>query len=164
MMKNKLYLSILIFSIALGSCKPEIKGELGETSNKEIGMNGTWELAQFIVQDPNSPILEERDLSAWYIVSGVQPMRISLDAASHTYQVEITQGKNFLGDQGTWHLDDVYAPSTLFLETQNDTIEVSMGAMVTANSSEMKLNIDRTCASTGFKNVIYKFNFNRVNP
>ena len=163
-MKHNFYLAVLLTSISLGSCKPEVKGELGETSNKEVGMDGTWELNQFIVQDPNSPILEERDLSAWYIVSGVQPMRISLDAASHTYQVEITQGKNFLGDQGTWHLDDVYAPSTLFLETQNDTIEVSMGAMVTANSSEMKLNIDRTCASTGFKNVIYKFNFNRVNP
>ena len=146
------------------SCKPEIKGELGETSNKEVGMSGTWELSQFTVQDPNSPILEERDLSGWYIMDGVQPMRITLDASTHDYSVEIIQGKNFLGDSGKWHLDDIYAPSTLFLETTTDTIEVSMGAMVNENSSNMKLNIDRTCNSTGFKNVIYKFNFNRVNP
>ena len=163
-MKNKIYISIVVLSSIMASCKPEVKGDLGETSNKEIGMNGTWELNQFIVQDPNSPILEERDLSSWYIVDGVQPMRITLDANTHDYAVEITKGRNFLGDSGKWHLDDIYAPSTLILESATDTIEVSMGAMVTTNSSNMRLNIDRTCSSTGFKNVIYKFNCNRINP
>ena len=64
-MKSKIYISIVVLSSIIASCKPEIKGDLGETSNKEIGMDGTWELNQFIVQDPNSPILEERDLSSW---------------------------------------------------------------------------------------------------
>jgi len=163
-MKNKIYITALLFGWALASCKPEVKGDLGESSNKEIGMNGTWELSQFMVQDPNSPILEERDLSSWYIKDGIQPMRITLDASTHDYSVEITAGRNFLGTSGKWHLDDIYAPSTLYLENATDTIEVSMGAMVTANSSNMRLNIDRTCSSTGYKNVIYKFNFNRINP
>ncbi len=142
-------------------CKPEIPGELGDTTNKEIGMSGTWELKHFYIQDPNSPIQETRDFTSYYMVEGTQPMRIELDAASHTYDVTIDVGKNFLGDSGTWHLDDVMAPSYLYLENPSDTITIALGSMVNANSEEMNLNIEKICSS-GFKNVIYKFNFNRV--
>jgi|LauGreDrversion4_2_1035121.scaffolds.fasta_scaffold322640_2 hypothetical protein len=142
-------------------CKPEIKGDLGDVTNKEIGMSGTWELQHFYIQDPNSPILEQRDFTNYYVVDGVEPMRVNLDAATHTYDVSINVGKNFLGDSGTWHLDDVMAPSFLYLENLNDTITIALGSMVNVNSEEMNLNIEKKCSS-GFKNVIYKFNFNRV--
>lgn len=142
-------------------CKPEIQGELGDMTDKEIGMSGTWQLQHFYIQDPNSPILEQRDFTSFYVVEGVDPMMVTLDAADHTYAVDINVGKNFLGDSGTWHLDDKLAPSYLYLENANDTITIALGSMVTTISEEMNLNIEKKCSS-GFKNVIYKFNFNRV--
>jgi len=153
---------VILAAIALGlwTCKPEIKGELGELTNKEIGMDGMWELLKFTIQDPNSPILEQRDFTSFYTGENITPMTIHFDAASHEYHVEIVKGRNFFGDQGTWFLDDVIAPSMLYLVNSNDTTEIALGSMVTANSSEMNLAINRVCSS-GFKNVTYKFNLIR---
>lgn len=153
---------ILFTAISLGfmACKPEIKGELGELTNKEVGMDGMWELSKFTIQDPNSPILEQRDFTSFYTGENITPMTIHFDAASHEYHVDITKGRNFFGDQGTWFLDDVIAPSALYLVSSSDTTEIALGSMVTANSSEMNLSINRVCSS-GFKNVTYKFNLTR---
>ncbi len=159
-MKKYIFLFATVAMVTIG-CKPEVKGELGSTSNKEVGMSGTWELQHFTIQDPNSPILEQRDFTSYYVKDGITPMHLDLEAANHTYAVTINTGKNFLGDSGTWHLDDVMAPSFLYLENATDTITISLGSMVNANSDEMNLNIEKTCTS-GFKNVIYKFNFNRL--
>ena len=156
----------LMFMIALAiglfaGCKPEITGELGETSDKLQGMGGTWELTNFIQQDPNNPVLEERDLSEFYLVSGVEPMRIILDVPSMTYTVTITEGKNFFGTNGTWSLDDNLAPSSITLMNSNDTLELFLGNMVLPTSNNMGIQYHREC-SDGFKNVIYKFNFQRI--
>ncbi len=153
---------VLFTAIALGlmACKPEIKGELGELTNKEVGMDGMWELSKFTIQDPNSPILEQRDFTSFYTGENITPMTIHFDASNHEYHVAIEKGRNFFGDQGTWFLDDVIAPSALYLVSSNDTTEIALGSMVTANSSEMNLSINRVCSS-GFKNVTYKFNLTR---
>ena len=142
-------------------CKPETIGELGEPSDKLQGMNGTWELTAFIQQDPNNPILEERDLSEFYLVNGVEPMRITLDVSTQTYTVSITEGKNFFGTNGTWSLDDNLAPSSITLMNANDTLELFLGNMVLPTSNNMGIQYHREC-SDGFKNVIYKFNFQRI--
>jgi hypothetical protein len=153
---------VLFTAIALGlmACKPEIKGELGELTNKEVGMDGMWELSKFTIQDPNSPILEQRYFTSFYTGENITPMTIHFDAATHEYHVDIEKGRNFFGDQGTWFLDDVIAPSALYLVSSNDTTEITLGSMVTVNSSEMNLSINRVCSS-GFKNVTYKFNLTR---
>ncbi len=142
-------------------CKPETIGELGEPSDKLEGMGGTWELTSFIQQDPNNPILEERNLSEYYLVPGVEPMRIILDVPTQTYTVTVTEGKNFFGTSGTWSLDDNLAPSTITLVNSSDTLELFLGNMVLPTSNNMGLQYHRVC-SDGFKNVIYKFNFQRI--
>ncbi|MEN9333965.1 MAG: hypothetical protein RLY35_1145 [Bacteroidota bacterium] len=158
-MKKNIFIYL---SLALGAlaCKPEISGELGELTNKEVGMDGNWELSKFSIQDPNSPILEQRDFTSFYTGENITPLTIHFDAATHEYHVDIEKGRNFFGDQGTWFLDDVIAPSSLYLVNTNDTTEIALGSMVTANSSEMNLSINRICSS-GFKNVTYKFNLTR---
>lgn len=160
---KRTFFSIYILALVMGGCKPEIKGDLGELSNKDKGMNGDWELSQFITQDPNSPILEERDLSEMYIAIGVTPMHIQFHSTDHSYTVENTMGRNFFGTSGNWHLDDPIAPTTLTLESATDTMNIALGRMVSPSSTDLSLVLDRTC-SDGFKNVIYKFNFKRVNP
>jgi hypothetical protein len=158
-MKKKFILYTAI-AMSMAACKPEIKGELGDLTNKEVGMDGMWELSKFTIQDPNSPILEQRDFTSFYTGENITPMTINFDAAKREYHVDIEKGRNFFGDQGTWFLDDVIAPSTLYLVSSNDTAEIALGSMVTANSSEMNLSINRVCSS-GFKNVTYKFNLTR---
>jgi hypothetical protein len=158
-MKKK-FIIYAALAMSMAACKPEIKGELGELTNKEVGMDGMWELSKFTIQDPNSPILEQRDFTSFYTGENITPMTIHFDAASHEYHVDITKGRNFFGDQGTWFLDDVIAPSALYLVSSNDTTEIALGSMVTANSSEINLSINRVCSS-GFKNVTYKFNLTR---
>jgi hypothetical protein len=158
-MKKKFILYTAI-AMSMAACKPEIKGELGDLTNKEVGMDGMWELSKFTIQDPNSPILEQRDFTSFYTGENITPMTIHFDAAKREYHVDIEKGRNFFGDQGTWFLDDVIAPSALYLVSSNDTTEIALGSMVTANSSEMNLSINRVCSS-GFKNVTYKFNLTR---
>jgi hypothetical protein len=70
---------VLFTAIALGlmACKPEIKGELGELTNKEVGMDGMWELSKFTIQDPNSPILEQRDFTSFYTGENITPMTMN---------------------------------------------------------------------------------------
>ncbi len=161
-MKSAKLMFIIATAIGLfAGCKPETTGELGEASDKLQGMGGTWELTNFIQQDPNNPVLEERDLSEFYIVSGVEPMRITLDVPTQTYTVTITEGKNFFGTNGTWSLDDNLAPSSITLMNSNDTLELYLGNMVLPTSNNMGLQYHRVC-SDGFKNVIYKFNFQRI--
>jgi len=159
---NTLKPLLLLFAIALiGGCKPEIKGELGEPTDKVKGLDGTWELDQFIQQDPNNPVLEERDMSEFYIVEGITPLRLIMNLSDRTYTVEQSIGKNFFGTSGTWELDDNFAPSNITLFGDEDTLTVDLGAMVLPTSSNLNLQYVRACAD-GFRNVIYKFNFKRV--
>jgi len=161
-MKSVKYFFIIALSVGLfAGCKPETTGELGEPSDKLQGMGGTWELTSCIQQYPNNPVLEERDLSEFYLVSGVEPMRITLDVPTQTYTVTITEGKNFFGESGTWSLDDNLAPSSITLMNANDTLELFLGNMVLPTSNNMGLQYHRVC-SDDFKNVIYKFNFQRI--
>jgi hypothetical protein len=88
-------------------------------------------------------------------------MRITLDVATQTYSVTITEGKNFFGESGTWTLDDNLAPSSITLMNANDTLELFLGNMVLPTSNNMGLQYHRVC-SDDFKNVIYKFNFQRI--
>ncbi len=153
-------MSVLSAMIFLAACKPEIEGELGAPRDVFSGMAGTWVLDQFIQQDPNNPILEERDLSEFYIVDGIEPMTLQLNASDFTYTVDITQGKNFFGDSGTWGVDNVEAPSQLMLYG-GDTLTLNLGGMIFPYSTNMSLQYHRAC-SDGFKNAIYKFNFKRA--
>jgi hypothetical protein len=159
---NKIKVVLIGGAIALfGGCKPHIEGELGELTDKVKGLDGTWELEQFIQQDPNNPVLEERDLSELYLVDGVTPLRLTLNISDRSFAVENTVGKNFFGTSGTWELDDNIAPSNITLNGVTDTLTADLAAMVQENSTNMGLKYIRQC-SDGYKNVIYKFNFKRV--
>jgi len=159
---TKYFFIAALASSTLFSCKPETCAELGETTDKVKGMGGTWELTTFIQQDPNNPVLEQRDLSEFYVVEGITPMQIELNVDSLTYHVTNTVGRNFFGNSGTWALDDYVAPSSITLMNANDTIELFLGSMVLPQSENMSFEMHRVCSSDQFKNVIYKFNFKRI--
>jgi Domain of unknown function (DUF5004) len=162
-MKTIKYIFILTaMSNLFFACKPETCAELGESTDKVKGMAGSWELTTFVQQDPNNPILEERDLSEFYVIEGVTPMHINLNVDSLTYQVTNTVGRNFFGNSGTWALDDYVAPSSITLMNATDTIELYLGSMVLPQSENMSFEMHRVCTSDQFKNVIYKFNFKRL--
>jgi len=72
-MKKILY---IVFVLGLGSCKPEIKGELGEPFSKVDGINGSWQLTTFSQRDENNPIKEVRDLSEYYIIDGQESTKL----------------------------------------------------------------------------------------
>lgn len=155
---------LLIF--ALHGCKERINGELGEPFDKVAGMAGTWELVSFIQKDLNNPIKEERDLSQFYIVDGITPMRLSFTASDKSFEVAITEGRNFFGDNGTWYFDNDEYPTQVFLAGESDTSAFELGSVVRTFDQTLELELPRGCdlgTADESRTVVYRFTFNRVN-
>ena len=162
----KISLFILGLAVIASSCKPEVEGELGEPFDKVAGMSGTWELSTFLQKDLNNPIKEERDLSMVYINGVDQPLRLTFDATERTYQVEITNGRNFFGTDGTWSFDNDQYPTTLILDNATEVLEMNLGSVVRTFDNELSIELDKACINTEgdiTQTVIYIFNFNRIN-
>ncbi|MEO0404290.1 MAG: DUF5004 domain-containing protein [Bacteroidota bacterium] len=165
---KKFNISILILGLALivSSCKPEVEGELGEPFDKVAGMSGTWEISAFLQKDLNNPIKEERDLSQVYVNGVDQPLRLTFDAATRTYSVDITTGRNFFGTDGTWSFDNDQFPSSLLLDNGVETLEFGLGSVVRPFDNALSIELDKACISSGgdvTETVVYIFNFNRIN-
>lgn len=147
-------------AVYLGGCKPETHGEVGEPFDKVKGMTGTWALNSFTQQDLNSPIKEERDLSAFYIDGVVTPLQLTFNA-DRTYTVAIEMGKNYFGEGGTWGFDDDLYPTYLELFTATDTLVYNLGGMVREFDQTLNIEYRRDCSGTPTN--IYTFEFNRLN-
>jgi hypothetical protein len=164
---KKIIFSIATFVLFLASCKPELKGELGDPADKIAGMEGTWQLSSFIQQDPNNPIKEERDLSDFYIVPGETPYQLTFTGSDRTYAVVEGPGKNFFGTGGTWGFDNDQYPTYLFLYNTADTLQLLLGSVVRETDSNLGIELEKNCldAATGESTplAIYKFNFTRLN-
>lgn len=142
-MKN--IISIALALLLLASCKPEIKGELGESFSKIEGIAGNWELNVFSQRDENNPIKEVRDLSEFYVIPGEQPTRISFNSDDFTYAVIPGAGRNYFGTGGTWRFDDNAAPAYIFLEGETDTLQLKLGSMPRTYNQFLKLELPRFC-------------------
>ncbi|MFM9986223.1 MAG: DUF5004 domain-containing protein [Flavobacteriales bacterium] len=154
---------LLVASWTLFTCKPQPKGELGETFDKVKGMTGTWEINTFSQLDLNNPVQEERDLSEFYVVAGETPLTITFNS-DFTYAVVPGSGKNYFGTSGAWRFDNNEAPTNLYLENATDTLQFDLGAVVREFDSELNIELPRYCedAEGNRQNtVIYKFKFNR---
>jgi hypothetical protein len=157
-------MTIGLFAIVLNACKPEPKGELGSSSDKLTGMNGTWKINYFAQQDLNNPILEERDLSEFYVVDGVEPTSITFNTSNMSYNVVEGAGRNYFGTSGTWDFDNRNYPSYLILRSETDTMTFSLGSVVRPFDNSLELQLPRPCDSgtgTVTETVIYKFKFAR---
>ncbi|MDZ4821842.1 MAG: DUF5004 domain-containing protein [Flavobacteriales bacterium] len=162
----KYTLTLLALAILYAGCKPEIEGELGEPFDKLKGIAGTWKISQFSQLDVNNPVKEERDLSEFYVVDGVEPLTIEFNLAGMTYTAIDGPGKNYFGDAGTWGLDNVEYPSYLMLYSATDTLQFDLGSTVREFDTQMKLELSRDCddgAGNITETVIYKFQFTRAN-
>lgn len=162
-MKKLLYIAIIA---SLAACKPELKGELGEPFSKVEGINGDWQLVSFSQRDENNPIKEIRDLSEYYIVPGEDATRIHFNSTDFTYQVEPGPGRNFFGISGTWSFDNNTAPSFLYLEQENDTLEIKLGSMPRIFDQQLNLELPRYCTDNNGNRsatVTYIFNIQRTN-
>ncbi|HEY8404975.1 MAG TPA: DUF5004 domain-containing protein [Flavobacteriales bacterium] len=163
-MKKIYYIAI---ALLIASCKPEIKGELGEPFNKMEAMNGMWELSAFMQRDENNPIKEVRDMSEFYIVPGEVSTRFQFNSDDMTYTVVPGPGRNFFGNSGTWHFDNSEAPSYIILENETDTFEVKLGSSPRSYTSYLTLELPRYCVDNSGNStptVTYIFTINRINP
>ena len=164
-MNRILYITLIITLIAGSGCRPEIGGDLGDGWDHVKGMIGSWKLKEFIQQDLNSPIKEERDLTHMYAADGVTPLELTFNHNPRDYSTSIEMGKNFFGDSGSWSFDDDLYPSFLYLDTGIDTLSFDLGRMVREIDSEMHLEIQGGCRNDWdiitTETVIYKFVFER---
>jgi len=162
---NTLKTLVLLAAMAVffGGCKEKIEGELGTPFDKVKGMEGTWELTRFSQIDLNNPVLEERDLSEFYLVEGVTPLRLIFNGADNSYSVEITEGKNYFGNGGTWSFDDPKYPSFLLLNDGINEFEFELGKVVREFDTTLEIDLRRGCESGGTltETVIYHFEFTR---
>ncbi len=142
-MKKIVFVGIL--TILIASCKPDIKGELGESFSKVDGINGSWQLTTFHQRDENNPIKEVRDLSEYYLVPGEQPTQIVFHKDSFTYEVVPGPGRNFFGTHGNWRFDNNQAPSYIYLENATDTLRLTLGSMPRAFENLLTLELPRYC-------------------
>lgn len=144
-------------------CKETIEGEPGTPFDKVKGLEGTWELSRFSQIDLNNPVLEERDLSEFFLVEGVTPLRLIFNGSDNSYSVEITEGKNYFGNGGTWTFDDPQYPSFLLLNDGFNELGFELGKVVREFDSTLELDLRRGCESGGTltETVIYHFEFTR---
>ena len=164
---KKIFILTAGIALALWTCKPDTKGELGEPANKLDGMAGSWEIVSFKQQDPNNPIREERDLSEFYLVDGQTPYRLTFNNDSMTYAVAAGPGKNYFGTGGRWAFDNADYPTYLYLYTATDTLETLLGSVVRPSDSQLNIQLENYCeAADGSRTTtaIYTFTFNRLNP
>ena len=162
----KFGLLLITFILVFASCKPELEGELGEPFDKVQGMAGTWELSTFLQKDLNNPIKEERDLSDQFINGIDEPLQITFDGSDKSFSVELTNGKNFLGEEGTWSFDNNEYPTALLLETGTDLTQFELGSVVRPFDNVLSIQLDKSCIDTEgetTETVVYIFNFNRIN-
>ncbi|MGB0424692.1 MAG: hypothetical protein ACPGED_10220, partial [Flavobacteriales bacterium] len=83
-----------------------------------------------------------------------------------SYSVEITNGKNFFEDEGTWSFDNNEYPSALLLETGTDVMQFDLSNVVRPFDNTLSIQLDKSCIDGGgetTETVIYIFNFNRIN-
>jgi hypothetical protein len=157
--RNFAWAALVLGGLHLTGCKPETQGEIGEPFDKVEGISATWELRAFQQQDLNSPVKEVRDLSEFYIDGVTQPLRLTFHP-DRTYEVEISMGKNFFGNGGTWAFDDDTYPSDLFLYTGEDTLVYDLGAMTRTFDQTLGIEYSRDCGGT--ETVRYTFLFDRL--
>ncbi len=163
---KKIILLISCIAIGFASCKPEVKGELGDVPSKMEGIRGTWEVSGFKQQDPNNAIREERDLSEFYVVDGQTPYRLSFNTDSMTFSVAPGPGKNFFGTGGSWAFDNNDYPTKMFLYTPSDTIEALLGSTVRPTDNKLEIQFESACHQAGGAKLItsvYTLIFNRAN-
>lgn len=162
---KKILFAIASLSLVFSSCKPDLKGSLGEPTDKIAGMDGTWEMATFVQQDPNNPIKEERDLSEFYIVPGVTPYHLQFSKTDRTYTVTPGPGKNYFGTGGTWSFDNENYPTFLYLYNTTDTLELKLGSVIRPTDNMLSIELENQCHDTTgafTTTAIYRFIFNRV--
>lgn len=163
---QKSIIALLAFALLLPACKEKIEGEIGEPYDKVAGMNGTWELTNFIQKDLNNPVKEERDLSSFYIQGGITPLQLTFDSNDRSYDVALELGKNYFGTGGTWAFDDDLYPSIVILFDETDTLQFDLGRMVRTFDNTLSIELPRGCGlgtADATETVVYKFEFTRVN-
>ena len=159
-MKKIAYI-ICIATLIMAGCKPDKKTDIGEPFDKVAGLEGTWVLNSFLQKDLNNPVQEERDLSQYYIVEGIEPMELTFSAADRAYDIELTEGKNFFGSGGTWSFDNDQYPTSILFDDGTEENSFGMGSVVREFDNELTIQLEKGCSETDL-NVIYKFNFHRA--
>jgi hypothetical protein len=163
---KKIFFYTTILALLSVGCKPDLKGELGEGTDKIAAMNGEWQISAFQQRDENNPIKEVRDLSQFYIIEGVTPTQLTFNSSDLTYSVVPGPGKNYFGTGGNWRFDDNFAPSEIILETATDTFSLALGTMPRDFDPTLSFELPRYCTDASGNRtatVTYIINISRQN-
>lgn len=162
---KKILFTAIAFALVLTSCKPEIKGELGEPFDKVKGLSGNWELGGFAQRDENNPIKEVRDLSDFYIDGISAPTKFNFNSGDMTYTITPGPGKNFLSLNGNWRFDNPDFPTELILESTTDTLTLKLGTVPREFDQTIKMELPRFCVDdlgVASPTVTYIYTLNRA--
>ena len=135
-MKKVVWAALL--AIAIISCQPEERGEIGKRYDLSTGIDGSWSVSKVEVVDLTIPGTDKQDLSAYYTMNTPLELQFNTEDSSYTVNNNIP-GAPF-GDGGVFKFDDPEYPSQLMLMTQDgDTVNLAIGNMVRAIDPSMTL-------------------------
>lgn len=154
--------------IVVQACRPKPEGELGDPYNKVEGLAGSWTLQSVVQTDEKAPDKRQLDLSNYYLDNG--GATIIFDKNNQTYTTDFGSGKNFFGSNGSWEMensqfaqfDNLY-PDVLWLISDGDSLELTLGQPVRSFDSQLYLRLERKCLDEGVLKVrsSYEFEFVR---
>jgi hypothetical protein len=139
--------SFLLIVLVFQGCK-EDEPEIGEPFGKAEGLVATsWVVSQVFLVDEGNPSKPERDISQFY-TSGTNLLEINFDADG-SFSTADGDGVNFFPQSGTWSFNDDFAPSSIILISEDQTINSPLGGPTRISDSELKMNVQRFCSIDG---------------
>lgn len=158
---KKMFKKVLVFSlvvVALLSCRPENRYEIGDPSDKIAGISDSWTISSVILIDEASLNKSQVDISSFYL-QGDQLM--TMEFTETNYTVTEGTGKNFFGASGTWAFDDPVFPTQVTLSPENGSdIVLSLLGPIREVDQELRIQYTRGCGPDS-PTVSYNFTFNR---
>lgn len=162
--KHTLYiLSTMIFMVA---CQPDPFKEIGDPFVPMESISGNWKLNKVTQTDINA---EEKAFPYKSLditdVFPYQDVTLSLNltnGAPGTFTISNSQGLDlFDSESGTWSVNQIQAPSIIYLIDNSDSTEITIGSYPNVLNSSLVLSIIRVEDGTN-KNIIrYDYEFIR---
>lgn len=162
----KKILFILLVSMLVFSCSPDDIPALGEKTNYQPMLAGTWELVKFEQVDAEA---ESKNFPEF-----ATRMDLTTVFAGHPYtDFSITfkedgtfttsKGTSYVQimDNGTWALDNKDFPSAIVLTSNGQTQNIALGSLADVNLGKMQFKEERKQAETGKVKIKYVYSLTK---
>lgn len=159
-MKQSLTILFLgLFFIGFTSCGEDEPLEIGDPSNKIMGITDEFELTRVLIFDNITPF-DDNSLDISQTVIGETPMVISFDGETARYEVQAGTSRNIFGEGGVWSFDDPQFPTLLTLSADSGGPFVSSRLLQTIRpqDDQLQFSIDAGCDGRA---LTYEYYFTR---